>query len=83
MTLTDARDLLDAVRNGMDASSAEITAALRETGDIDADCVIRAHRPAGSWEGTLPSQRLPVDPFDGLRALCGPRTLARIAREAL
>lgn len=80
MTLTDAHDLLDAVRNGMHASEAEITEALRETGDIG-DIVIRSYRPAGTWESLLPSQ-MPADPFDVIRSVCGPRTLARIAREA-
>jgi hypothetical protein len=69
MTLADARDLLDAVRDGRArASEALITAALRETGDIEPDFVIRIHRPVGTWESTL--------------AATLPRTFARIAREA-
>jgi len=69
MTLTEARDLLDAVRDGRaNVSETLITAALRETGDIEPDTVIRAFQPVGTWESTLPA------------AL--PRTFARIAREA-
>jgi hypothetical protein len=66
MTLTDARELLDAVRGGMDATRSEIQAALGETGDIDADEIVREQRPVGSWERVLPSQLRPADPFDGL-----------------
>jgi hypothetical protein len=82
MTLLEARELLTAVRAGKDASEAQITEALRATGDIDFEVVIHAHRPVGSWESLLPSQRLPVDPFEQLHSVCGPRTQSRIERES-
>jgi hypothetical protein len=82
MTLIDARDVLDAVRSGSSmASEAEITEALRATGDLEFDLVIRTHRPAGTWETILPSQIRRPDPLGSLLVSC-PRTLARALREA-
>lgn len=75
-----AHNFLDLVRGGADASGAEITEALRATGDIEFETVIRSHRTVGTWETFLPSQVRP-EPFGGLLASC-PRTLDRIAREA-
>ena len=75
----EAHNFLDLVRGGADASEAEITEALRATGDIEFETVIRSHRSIGTWETFLPSQMRP-DPLGGLFASC-PRTLDRIARE--
>jgi hypothetical protein len=81
MNVGPAHDFLDRVRDGLEphASVAEITAALRDTGDFDPDAVIRAHRPVGTWESVMPSQVQP-DPFGGLLTSC-PKTLQRVQRE--
>lgn len=68
MTRTEAHALLNATKEGAVVSEALITAALRETGDIDCAQVIRAHSAVGAWERSAqPSLTRPAHPFDCLQ----------------
>lgn len=70
MTRAEAHAMLNAARDGLEVSRASITAALRETGDIDWGQVVREHRAVGSWERLMvPSMLRPAEPFDALQGV--------------
>lgn len=72
MTRVEAKELLDLAQAGDPfVTMADITLALRATGDLDPYAMVKAHHARGAW--AFPSQQSPPN--------IGPRTLARIARE--
>lgn len=61
MTRTEAHELLDAARAGVEVSMAAITDALRATGDMDSSWQRRTVRAARIAWPVLPSRIVQVD----------------------